>query len=43
MNEQAGSQRTFTQELLTREGIDKVRNRDGASFTGFALSNSESL
>ncbi|HEX3740047.1 MAG TPA: phage/plasmid primase, P4 family [Terriglobales bacterium] len=37
MNEQTGSQRTFTQELLTRQGIDQVHARIGNSFVGFGL------
>jgi len=37
MNEQPGSQRSFSQELLSREGITRSEGRSGNSFVGFAL------
>jgi putative DNA primase/helicase len=37
MNEQPGSQRTFSQELLSREGITSKKGMHGNSFVGFAL------
>ncbi|HSZ00314.1 MAG TPA: phage/plasmid primase, P4 family [Terriglobales bacterium] len=37
MNEQTGSQRTFSQELLTRDGIGKKHTMTGKQFLGFGL------
>lgn len=37
INEQPGSQRTFSQELESREGISKKHSRTGWSFTGIGL------
>jgi len=37
LNEQAGSSRRFTQELLTRDGIGKKDTRDRKGFYGFCL------
>jgi putative DNA primase/helicase len=41
MNEQAGSQRTFSQELLAREGITKQHTMAGTQFCGFCLKSDE--
>ena len=37
INEQPGSQRTFSQELSSREGIRVLHQRDGNSFSGIGL------
>ena len=41
MNERAGSQRTFSQELLSRDGIDSLHTEHGNRFTGFRLKSTE--